>query len=415
MTDDAELLRCYAEEKSEEAFAELVRRRIGLVYSVAWRHTRDAQRAEDVTQTVFTALARKATELSRRPVLVGWLYRSAQFAASDAVRVEVRRQAREQEAHTMNESERAAPEPDWPELRPVLDEGLNDLEERDRDAVLLRFFDGWSFAEIGTKLNLTENAARMRVERALGKLHARLARRGVKSTAAALGAAMAGQAGVAAPAGLAASVTTGALAGVAGVGVLGWGVVAFMKITKLTVGAVVVMLAVAVGFGVREQRRAREANGTLATITGERDRLAALLLKSEEHARQKPLENKTIVAESRVAAKAPISGEIDAAAEAELDRLVAGNPELQQLYVRQQTMRFRSRYGAFYRLAGLTPAQIEKFERALAERAQASIDFPAVAVAQGLKKSDPAVIKLSREAEEAKARALREVLGTVFR
>jgi hypothetical protein len=184
-----------------------------------------------------------------------------------------------------------------------------------------------------------------------------------------------------------------------------------MNKTKLTVGAVAVMLAVAVGFGVREQRRAEEANRTLATITGERDRLAALLLKSEESARQKPPENKTVIAAGNVAARAPATAEIDAAAEVELDRLVAGNPELQQLYVRQQTMRFRSRYGAFYRLAGLSPAQIEKFERALADRAQASIDFAAVAVAQGLKKSDSVVLELLREAEEAKARALREVLG----
>lgn len=87
MNDESELLRRYADERAEAAFAEIVRRRIELVYSVAWRHTRDAHRAEDVTQAVFTALARKAMELSRRPVLVGWLYRSAQFAASDAVRV----------------------------------------------------------------------------------------------------------------------------------------------------------------------------------------------------------------------------------------------------------------------------------------------------------------------------------------
>lgn len=282
MTDDTELLRCYAEENSEEAFAELVRRRIGLVYSVAWRHTRDAQRAEDVTQAVFTALARKAGDLARRPVLVGWLYRSAQFAASDAVRAEVRRQAREQEAHIMNECEREAPEPDWPALRPVLDEGLNALEERDRDAVLLRFFDGQSFAEIGTNLNLTENAARMRVERALGKLHAVLARRGVKSTAAALGVALGGQAGVAAPAGLAASVTGGALGGVAGGA--GW-LAAFMGINKIQLGIAAVVVAVGVtGYvvqaetqdGLRREIAALQGQpAALAELRAENRRLAA--------------------------------------------------------------------------------------------------------------------------------------------
>lgn len=259
MTDDAELLRCYAEEKSEEAFAELVRRRIGLVYSVAWRHTRDAQRAEDVTQAVFTALARKAGMLARRPVLVGWLYRSAQFAASDAVRVEVRRQARELEAHTMNENEREAPEPDWPTLRPVLDEGLNDLEERDRDAVLLRFFDGWSFAEIGAKLGLTENTARMRVERALGKLHAALARRGVKSTAAALGVALAGQAGVAAPAGLAGKICGGVL--VAGGATLALKMACLGLATVVSLGVVLSVVAERNNQVLRQKIAAVEANG----------------------------------------------------------------------------------------------------------------------------------------------------------
>src|SRR5258708_4834441 len=101
--EDSELLRRYAETGAENAFAEIVRRRIGLVYSVALRHTHDAHRAEDVTQKVFTDLARKAGALAGRTVLVGWLYRSAQYAASNAVRTERRRQVREQEAYTMQQ------------------------------------------------------------------------------------------------------------------------------------------------------------------------------------------------------------------------------------------------------------------------------------------------------------------------
>ena len=95
MTEDAELLRRYAADRSEAAFAELVQRRLDLVYSVALRQVGgDAHLAQDVTQRVFADLARKAAKLSDRTVLSGWLYRSAQFAASDVVRSERRRRAR---------------------------------------------------------------------------------------------------------------------------------------------------------------------------------------------------------------------------------------------------------------------------------------------------------------------------------
>src|SRR5215212_8803756 len=99
--EDSDLLRRYAESSSQDAFAELVRRRIGLVYSVALRQTRgDRHRAEDATQAVFTDLARKARSLAERPVLAGWLFRSAQFAAAGLIRADQRRHVREQEAHT---------------------------------------------------------------------------------------------------------------------------------------------------------------------------------------------------------------------------------------------------------------------------------------------------------------------------
>src|SRR4051812_18090949 len=281
MIEDAELLRRYAEEKSEQAFAELVQRRIGLVYSVARRHTHDAHRAEEVTQAVFTALARKAGVLARRPVLVGWLYRSTQFAASDAVRAERRRQVREQEAHTMQQITREGAEPDWEKLQPVLDEVLNDLPESDRDAVLLRFFDGQPFAEIGRKLSLTENAARMRVERALEKLHTQLGRRGVTSTTAALGMAIAHQAGVAAPIGLGATVAASA---VAGTGNAAGAVATFMSMTKIQI-AVAGAVAVAGTVGFMRQAEAndtlraemtalRQENGSVASLRSENLRLA---------------------------------------------------------------------------------------------------------------------------------------------
>ncbi len=266
MQDDAELLRRYASEKSEAAFAELVRRHLNLVYSVALRQVAgDAHLAEDVAQKVFTDLARKAAALAERPALSGWLYRSTHFAASDVVRLERRRRAREQEAHIMDELS-SSPSPasavEWDRVRPTIDAAIAELDERDRDAVLLRFFTGCSFADIGARLRLTENAARMRVERALDKLHASLARRGVTSTTAALGIALANQAGTAAPAGLAASVTGAALAGgAAGASGAVTAAIIFMK-AKTTLAAAVAVLAIGVSlYEFTALRRARAAAG----------------------------------------------------------------------------------------------------------------------------------------------------------
>ncbi len=245
MTDDAELLRRYADEKSEQAFAELVRRHLGLVYHAALRQCGgDAHRAQDVAQAVFTDVARKARSLARRPALAGWLHTSTRYAAAQAVRGEVRRQRREQEAHAMNEilakangEDAAAAE--WERMRPVIDEALHGLSERDREAVLARFFEGRAFAEIGARLRMSEDAARMRVERALDKLRGELGRRGVNSTAAALALALGGHAVVAAPAGLAATVTGAALAGggvVAAGAAAGGAWMTFMTMIKLQLG-----------------------------------------------------------------------------------------------------------------------------------------------------------------------------------
>jgi RNA polymerase sigma factor (sigma-70 family) len=262
MIEDTELLRRYAEEKSEDAFAELVRRHVNFVYACAVRRVGgNAHLAEDVTQQVFAALARDAGKVARRDVLSGWLYATARNVAVQVVRSERRRAVREQEAHTMNElSATAAQDAEWARLRPVIDEAMDDLREEDREAVLLRFFEGKSFGEIGAKLRLSENTARMRVDRALATLHAGLARRGVSSTAAALGVALAGQAAVAAPAGLAASVTAAVLAGgnvASAVGAGGVGAI-FLGMTKLQV-VIAGALAVAGAAGFVAQGRTNEA------------------------------------------------------------------------------------------------------------------------------------------------------------
>ena len=212
---DSELLQRYVRDRSESAFADLVTRHLNLVHSAALRQVNgDAHLAEDVTQSVFAELARKASKLVTHGSLTGWLYTSTRFVAANVRRTEQRRTHREQEAHAMN-AIFAQPEnqPDWSQLQPVLDEAMHQLDEPDREAVLLRHFQNHSYAEIAARIGVTESGARMRVERALEKLHRLLAKQGVTLTLVALAAVLSANAVLAAPAGLAAKVVAGALAG----------------------------------------------------------------------------------------------------------------------------------------------------------------------------------------------------------
>ena len=297
MIDDAQLLRSYAETRSEAAFAELVRRQVNFVHSAALRQVNgDAHLAQDVTQLVFTDLARKAGELANHRVLAGWLFTSTRFAAAKLVRGERRRQAREAEAPIMNEINGDPTEKmDWERVRPVLDATLAELGEADREAILLRFFEGREFAEVGARLRLSDNAARMRVERALGKLHARLMRRGVTSTTAALAVALGGHAVAAAPAGLAAAVTGVALAGgsaVAAGAAAGGAWMTFMSMTKLQIGiSSALAVAGATGFVLQAQTNAalrdevaalQRDNGRIAALRAENLRLARTAAEAGE-------------------------------------------------------------------------------------------------------------------------------------
>jgi RNA polymerase sigma factor (sigma-70 family) len=213
MTDDATLLRRYRHEGSDAAFAEVVRRHIDFVYRVALRRTAGhAHDAADVSQQVFTALARHADELSRHPMLIAWLHTATRHAAAKLIVSARRRHAREQDSAALAAADRPDSTPDWPTLRAVLDEAIDTLDDADRTAVILRFLEQRPFAEVGAALRLSPDAARMRTDRALEKLQSWLAGRGITSTAAALTSVVAAQPLVAAPAELATTLTARALA-----------------------------------------------------------------------------------------------------------------------------------------------------------------------------------------------------------
>ena len=166
MQDD-KLLTQYARDGSEAAFGQLVARHLTLVYSTCLRETGSHSQAEDAAQVVFLLLARKAKSLRAGPSLAGWLYKAARFVAKDVRKQEARRRLREERVmqEVTHKQEPFAPE--WEGVEPLLNDALSALRPADREAVLLRFIEGHSLAETGALLNLSEDAARMRVARAI--------------------------------------------------------------------------------------------------------------------------------------------------------------------------------------------------------------------------------------------------------
>ena len=205
---DMELLARYTRLHAEDDFAELVRRHLGLVYSAALRQVRSPQLAEEVTQSAFIDLARNAARLKPDTILTAWLYQVTRRTAIDVVRREASRQLREQIATEMNAMNATAA--DWTHIEPLLDEAMHALDDTDRAAVLLRYFENKSLREVGATLGTSENAAQKRLGRALERLREFFAKRGVTIGASGLVVVISANAVQAAPVGLAVTVSTAA-------------------------------------------------------------------------------------------------------------------------------------------------------------------------------------------------------------
>ena len=294
-TAGMELLQQYVGHGSEEAFAALVSRYINLVYSAALRKTSNPDAAEEITQAVFTILAIKARVLPERTILSGWLYQTARLTAAHFLRTDMRRIRREQEAcmaSLSNEPESEA----WEEIAPVLEDAMGRLGARDRDVLVLRFFEGKSFREVGAALGASENAAKKRVAYALEKLRRYFVRRGISSTTAALAGAISAHAVQAAPATLAKATVVVAIAngatGSTSTLALLKGALKVMAWTKAKTGIVsaIVVAGVVAPFIVRYQAQAKlrenddvlqKQSRLLASTQAEYERLSALAANSE--------------------------------------------------------------------------------------------------------------------------------------
>lgn len=373
--DDAELLRRYVTEGADAAFAELVRRHLPLVYHAARRQVNGGDHAaEDVTQAVFTLLARKAVRLRSHDSLAGWLHTTTRFIASEMRRAEARRRAREQEATLMHEpATHGTSETEWERLRPVVDEAVAQLGERDREAVLLRFFANLPFAEVGARLNMSENTARMRVERALEKLRAILGRRGVISTEAVLTTMFATQASAMVPVGLAATVTTSALASgaSAGMGLLVAGI-SFMNVTKVAMVVALAGLIAATTFSWRERGQSEiELTVANAVHASARARVEAARIRLAA-AQQEAAALERMVATARVAEQQPAAATPAPAPPPPWNPVAEGrafmvrHPEVKRALDDYATASLRFKFGALYREFSWSEDKIAEFTQLVA-------------------------------------------------
>ncbi|HEY1489610.1 MAG TPA: sigma-70 family RNA polymerase sigma factor, partial [Verrucomicrobiae bacterium] len=212
MTADAQLLQDYLQAKSQDAFAELVRRHVDLVYSAALRQVRSPQLAEEISQSVFTDLARTADKLKPDTILTAWLYQVTRRTAIDVVRRESRRQARERLAVEMAAMNTAT---DWNSIEPLLEDAMETLDETDRAAILLRYFENKSLREVGQSLGTSDDAAQKRVRRAVERLREFFSKRGVAIGASGLVVVISANAVHAAPVTVTAAISTAVLAGTA--------------------------------------------------------------------------------------------------------------------------------------------------------------------------------------------------------
>jgi RNA polymerase sigma factor (sigma-70 family) len=268
---DAQLLRAYAERGAETAFAELVQRHTNLVYSAAMRQVESPAIAAEITQSVFVSLAHGAKTLVPRLApeasLAGWLCRCAYNLSRNHRRDEFRRSTRERLA--MEQMNAAAPDAtlDWEKLRRVLDNAMADLNEADYDALVLRFYQNQDFRAVGAAIGVSDDTAQKRVTRALDKLRDLLARRGIRTTAGALGIALTANAVQAAPIGLAITISAAAIAGTAVTTstliTATTKTIAMTTLQKTLVAATVAGLA---GFSIYEAHQATQLNDQVQSL-----------------------------------------------------------------------------------------------------------------------------------------------------
>ncbi len=383
---DHDLLGQYAGKQSQDAFTELVNRHLNLVYSAAVRQVRSPQLAEEVSQTVFTQLAHHAARLKPDTILTAWLYQVTRNAAVDVVRREARRQAREQIAFQMSDMNDSTA--DWTSIEPMLDEAMQSLEEADRTAILLRYFENKSLREVGEAIGATEDAAQKRVSRAVERLRHHFSANKVTIGASGLVLLLSANAIQAAPSGLATSIATGAT--IASVAAVSTTAVITKTIAMTTVQKAVIAtgaaVAIAIGFFEaheistlrsqvqsfeQERTHASALSNKVATLQEERD---AALAKITELARvaEAPKKGSNEVLKLRGEVGRLRQEKAALGSTSALSKITA-DPETVKVIRNQQKYGMGIMYSDFAKKAKLTKEQTDKLNDVLADHIMANI------------------------------------------
>ncbi len=394
MTNDAEMLSQFVQDPGtragQDAFAELVNQHLNLVYSAAMRQVRSPELAEEVSQTVFAQLAHNAAALKPGTVLAAWLHRVTHHAAIDVVRREARRQAREKIACEMGQLMNDHAE-NWVEIEPHLDEAVQSLEETDRSAILLRYFENKSLREVGETLGTSEDAAQKRVSRALERLRDYFIDKKIAVPAGGLAVVISANVIRAAPAALFSKIAAGSLtvpvAATASASLTTAKIIAMTTLQKITVGALLVGAAVTIAYQHHEVSRLHQENETIAQQQLRDNDLAAQIkqLQQERDQASNALasakqENETL--KNRPTDMLKLRSEVgklrdekaQLGATTALSKLTA-TPEARELVRTQQKMGMAMIYKDLTKQLNLTPDQSEKLNNLLADHIMQDIDY----------------------------------------
>jgi RNA polymerase sigma factor (sigma-70 family) len=384
---DQELLRDYSASRSEPAFAELARRHVDLVYSAALRMLRDAHQAEDVTQGVFMALAQTAAQLTEHPVLSGWLHRTARNLAVKAIRTDARRRAREHEAATMNELLSGQSDANWEQIAPHLDAALGELDDPDRDALLLRYFERKSAREMAETLGISDEAAQKRVSRATERLREVFAKRGIAVGAGGLAVVLAANTVQSAPVGLVATISAAAAAGAAVTTATIATTATTIAMTTLQKVIVATTIAIVTGAGIYEAHQASQLRDEMQELRQQQAPLAAQIQQLQQERddatnRLAGLREELAAAKKSPAEVVKLRGEVgqlrrenaDINSTSPLSKITA-SPEMKKMVRDQQKATLKVLYAEYAKQLNLSPEMTDKFNDMMADHVMSNIDL----------------------------------------